>query len=382
VTQYIIFYTMMRSNNKHQREETGMRKSQKLLWNTQMFIGVIMLIVGMLCNGGNKKYIRVSTTKAFQHCQKLYVNVHAISQKETGAMICCNGTEDLYSYNGFLCSKKIKALPLIKTITRFPESWFLSLLPVILQLLIQSYTWIKNFMLNTTTIKNDCQNRVIRNSINRMIFYTVIMMFRGWCLYVYLNKIQNFLLNDSCQNDDNDWFGKSATCPKQSIQNNCWYAKFLKNTHSREFTNASCNDARQFDFSDHIVLFYAHSLPLLWCEVLFYVWSRNSTNVNAYARITNSMPQKKERGVVRLKTLDVMLSFIFNRVFYWCMFALLIYLNLITLLSAYSTAAYFHTIQEVFVGYLISLVVQIPLGFVACSERWSRLRHNLGLVSA
>ena len=47
-------------------------------------------------------------------CNKLYVNVFSSSHEEEGAMICCNDDLDdwqqLFSYDGYLCNKKVSFL--------------------------------------------------------------------------------------------------------------------------------------------------------------------------------------------------------------------------------------------------------------------------------
>jgi hypothetical protein len=55
-----------------------------------------------------------------------------------------------------------------------------------------------------------------------------------------------------------------------------------------------------------------------------------------------------------------------------------VYLNIITLLAVHSTAAYFHSLGEVVVGYTISLIVQITVGKILWADGWKRMRQLVG----
>lgn len=49
-------------------------------------------------------------------------------------------------------------------------------------------------------------------------------------------------------------------------------------------------------------------------------------------------------------------------------------LYVVTFLGAYKTAAYFHTGPEVFMGFIVSLVIQIPLFVLQCTSHCLKLR--------
>ena len=55
----------------------------------------------------------------------------------------------------------------------------------------------------------------------------------------------------------------------------------------------------------------------------------------------------------------------------------LVYLYFITFLGAYKTAAYFHTGTEIFFGFAVSLLLQIPLCLLQCSSNWKSVRAHL-----
>jgi len=132
----------------------------------------------------------------------------------------------------------------------------------------------------------------------------------------------------------------------------CWYQDFLQPSKRQ----INCY-GRKFDFSDHMVLFFGHTLPVMLFELLFCIlvtyWRSHSSSFSLRLFPSNAA-----------RTLLI---------------AAVVYFNFITLLAVHKTAAYFHTGSEVVVGYLISLVVQLPLGYVICFDRCEKLRHFVGL---
>lgn len=125
---------------------------------------------------------------------------------------------------------------------------------------------------------------------------------------------------------------------------------------------------QQFDFSDHIVLFFAQSFPILIFEATVHhystLWPSNTSN---------GIELTTQRGA------ESILIYILNTVMASCLSLLFLYLNIITLLAAHSTTSYFHTVTECILGYVITLVVQIPLALLIWCTRWPRLRNFLGL---
>jgi hypothetical protein len=51
-----------------------------------------------------------------------------------------------------------------------------------------------------------------------------------------------------------------------------------------------------------------------------------------------------------------------------------IYIYIISFVGTYNTVAYYHTFPEVIVGYLISLLIQIPLFLIQCTSLMENVR--------
>eukprot|EP00559_Dactyliosolen_fragilissimus_P008229 CAMPEP_0184858328 /NCGR_PEP_ID=MMETSP0580-20130426/3454_1 /TAXON_ID=1118495 /ORGANISM="Dactyliosolen fragilissimus" /LENGTH=71 /DNA_ID=CAMNT_0027354429 /DNA_START=1083 /DNA_END=1298 /DNA_ORIENTATION=+ len=59
---------------------------------------------------------------------------------------------------------------------------------------------------------------------------------------------------------------------------------------------------------------------------------------------------------------------------------IVVYIMSITLLAAYSTAAYFHTMGECILAYVIALGIQIPLGvLLMSSNQFVKVKEMIGL---
>ena len=54
--------------------------------------------------------------------------------------------------------------------------------------------------------------------------------------------------------------------------------------------------------------------------------------------------------------------------------SLFAYLHVLVCHALYRTAAYFHTPAEISVGYLVSMIVQLPVMYLMCSEgpHWAK----------
>lgn len=164
--------------------------------------------------------------------------------------------------------------------------------------------------------------RLITNhkaSSQRLCLYVGIMTFRGVVLFLAFNAVEDLISK-----------------PKNS--ESCWYDDSLQQS------KGSCY-GRSFDFSDHFVLYFAQYLPIALLEVLhsfeFPFWKFSSKHILVPALLAGG----------------------------------LLYLYLITLLSAYKTATYFHTPVEVIIGMIISMLVQLPLCYLQCSMHWGYLRE-------
>lgn len=135
-------------------------------------------------------------------------------------------------------------------------------------------------------------------------------MIRSYVLYLGFNELEDMLLTP--------------------IDESCWYLHFLK-----EGTNQCYG--RIFDFSDHVVLYYAQILPPALAEVAHVVYTRRW---NAY---WFTVP----------------------------LVAYLLYLYLVTLAGAYKTACFFHTSFEIVTGFGVSLLISLPLCWLQCqSSAW------------
>lgn len=122
----------------------------------------------------------------------------------------------------------------------------------------------------------------------------------------------------------------------------CWYGSMLRSEQ------AACL-GRAFDFSDHVVLYYAQILPIALMETLYAFqypyW--NSEGKLAYGQSFS-------------RRLGSLLPFL--------LLAFLFYLQFITAAGAYKTAAFFHTFGEVCAGFLVSLLAAVPLLLLQCGK--------------
>lgn len=152
----------------------------------------------------------------------------------------------------------------------------------------------------------------VSTTLLRLLFYIVTLNFRGWVLYVGLNRIESFVV--------------------VPVDEECWYGRLIQ--------KHPCH-GRIFDFSDHTVLYMAQILPLPLMETLHSL----------------AMPfGGNSRGSAVL------------------MVSGLVYLYIITLLGEFKTAAYFHTGGEILAGYAISLSVQLPYAILQCYPVWEGMR--------
>ena len=206
------------------------------------------------------------------------------------------------------------------------------------------------------------------------------MQFRGWILYIFMNDIIMKQLIGNMMGISISAMGQQfqqQNQQQQQQQQQCWFTKHLHRNFDSE-----CH-GQQFDFSDHIVLFHAHFLPIMIMEAIVCyrhpLWSFTTNNTPTSADQQNA---EKRRS-----------SLSFYKIFFCGMKMLLLtsvlvwfgYVSFIVYISAISTAAYFHTVPESIVGYLLSLTVQIPIGLVVAggirSPKLTKLRFFIGLES-
>ena len=97
-------------------------------------------------------------------------------------------------------------------------------------------------------------------SIKRMLFYICIFQLRGWGLYVCFNMVEGIIVKS-------DYWPKTLGFVGQSMdQDQCWYSSLLQ----IRWRNDPCHGLT-FDFSDHVVLFFARHFPTSIFEALFCV---------------------------------------------------------------------------------------------------------------
>jgi len=310
----------------------------KFLFALHFTFALIVICAGMIRNEG-RKYIPVDVTRLDKQCKKAYVNV--FDTNEETAIVCCDGTQNDWAwitmglYEDGLCVSQPKILPFAKIITRFPESWLLPFIPLFLRLIV-AYT----SNAPTTTPESNS----IRYTCTRGILYTFVMCVRGFILYLLFNAIEEGIVLAVVGDNDNS----------------CWYEHILKPHYQKE----SCY-GQAFDFSDHVVLFLSHYSPCLVFEALYcflFPFWRGATEDGGSPGNNNHQHRS-----------------ILQSILPWSLLLMFVYVNFLTFLAVYRTASYFHTPIETIVGFLISLLIQVPLGFLLLSERWEGSRSRVGL---
>lgn len=398
-----------------------------------LVVGVLLL--GMMHNVGNKKYIPVNANELLKllqtqssiddqdvwaiQCKKAYINVHSTSIDDESAAICCHDSENdaTNHIHSNLCHPKLpiiglstRHIPFAKRLTRLTEAWVFPLLPALIRVayqvacaLLASYkrycsnnhrnraslqreaTWVSYSQTSSVSSASSTKSlqkividvdgsspskedsisshhTCIRTTLKRLFFYFLLLNFRGWGLYIGANALEDFLFLP--------WFtGNTVTSPLRtnsmsdvehdihykSHQPQCWYEDVLKSHHKLSTEIHSECYGRPFDFSDHVVLFLAHYLPIFVMEMLvcykYPFWKNTSSAQNKFGRA----------------------------MWYTFHIFLLLYLHLLVLNAIYHTAAYFHTKGEIIVGYFVSLFVQLPVCYLMCSDKWTTLKQVIGV---
>mmetsp|Transcript_7461 Transcript_7461/g.8539 ORF Transcript_7461/g.8539 Transcript_7461/m.8539 type:complete len:390 (+) Transcript_7461:6-1175(+) len=364
LTQYRCKLNKKMSKNDepdHQDPKKNLKIGRKIC-TCQFVMGAFVLLLG-ICSNGGRKYV-VAKTEAFDYqCDRVYVNVLSSSKDENDAVICCNTSvtdptfKDIFSYDYALCSTWSKRLPLIKSLTRFPDSWIIPIITLLVRFGLAVIGWMTKKKIPSRS------RRSIWTLIKRFLFYVAIMQFRGWVLYIYMNKLERIVLtripllaNGSINYD---------TINNQA---SCWYSDVLRRT-------GDCN-GQQFDFSDHIVLFFAHLYPLMMFEVidffLYPFWSKSNSQYNDKNCKSALETQKTTR-------MSSMIRFILNKALPILLASFLLYVYVISCVAIFLTSAYFHTIPEVVTGYILSLLVQIPMSIMICNHRFVWVSNFLSI---
>jgi hypothetical protein len=205
----------------------------------------------------------------------------------------------------------------------------LPLFPLILRILY----WLYASIVSATVSKDLASGASISYSVRRLCLYIVLLNCRGWILYVLLNEVEDQFVASSIDGTT------------------CWYSGLLQPVQELCI-------GRAFDFSDHVVLYYAQILPIALIETLYAFqcpyWisdERSALNQGTLVRIPQLL-------------LPIILA------------ASHVYLQFITATGAYKTAAFFHTPGEVVAGFMVSLLVTVPLLLLQCSSHttWATWR--------
>lgn len=220
----------------------------------------------------------------------------------------------------------MRSLPLSKSLTKFPQSWTYTVIPLLFRigtgLLIVMSKAIFNSGRNgkTTSLPHPS---TISTSVRRLFFYFMVMQFRGWVLYVFMNEIlmKKLLLS---------FIPLSAmgtiTNKQQEGQGECWYSN-LVHQQKANYEGDECY-GQEFDFSDHIVLFFAHYFPIMIFEAIFCVlypfWTMHHHDKTTVEHFRQSRSQQT-------------VIFLFNTIIHMALVVTFGYLSFITLASVYST---------------------------------------------
>jgi hypothetical protein len=229
--------------------------------------------------------------------------------------------EDLLSLTLFLgtiiyvcsfCFVQPSYLLFSRRLARFPDAWLLPLFPLLLRVVLQ-------------IIRGSDGNGDDMNTKRRLYLYIILIQVRGWILYLLFDTIEEMIVSS----------------PTTSTK--CWYGDLLEHHYGE------CQ-GRVTDFSDHVVLYFAQILPIALTEVLYsfsapYWKAKNDKHDDPVPKIVPAL------------------------LYLW-----LANLYTITCFGAYKTAMYFHTGPEIFIGYLVSLFIQIPLCLTQCTSLFPRAR--------
>lgn len=195
--------------------------------------------------------------------------------------------------------------------------------------------------------KNGTSAQSNENSIKSIIFiirrfclYFMLMNFRGWVLYILLNKIEDQFVSGLSSTTNQCWYTVEGWFPQSSEQEVC--------------------AGRQFDFSDHIVLYYAQTLPVALFETL---------HIALEYPYWYNVGGTEQSMLFQLKTTRRFRSRSFLLFVPILLLGSHIYLQIITAFGAYKTSIYFHTPFEIIAGFIISMTVSVPLCYLQCSSK-------------
>mmetsp|Transcript_9499 Transcript_9499/g.23062 ORF Transcript_9499/g.23062 Transcript_9499/m.23062 type:complete len:335 (-) Transcript_9499:916-1920(-) len=285
------------------------------IWACHFAASILVMVWGSWYWDEERKYIPVDANGVATaignnaQCSKAYANVLASEMEEDGATICCPTQRDS---RGGICDSIPWYLPIARRLTKLPEAWLIPLFPLLIRAVVQFLSRQRTPPASDDGTALKRQKEINTLAIRRLLLYFGLMQLRGFILYLLFDAIEDQIVGS----------GGDA----------CWYDGVLRSFQS------VCK-GRATDFSDHVVLVFAQLLPIPLTEVLF----------------SFVAPFWRDRGR-------------YGRVAPTLLVTGLVYIYGICFLGTYKTAAHFHTQLEIILGYLISLVVQIPLFLVLCTS--------------
>jgi len=196
---------------------------------------------------------------------------------------------------------QLSNLPLATRLTKFPDAWLLPLFPLFIRYISDAAHTIARETSHFTVFS--------KKSFFRLALYVAVLFLRGFVLYLGVNAIEGAIIKDAPES--------------------CWHDDWMKEGTS------SCR-GYEFDYSDHVVLYFGQMLALPLAEVMHSLYIDQFWGESTKVCGTRTWYPK-------------------------ILVVVLVYLYFITFLNAYLTASYFHTGLEIAVGYFVSLLIQIPL---------------------
>lgn len=277
----------------------GSRPLVVAVWICHFLVSILVMIWSSKHSDGiDHKYIPIDAATVDAQCSKAYADVLASEFGEESAIVCCTpDTSEL------ICQTTPGYLIFAGRLAKLPEAWLLPLFPLMIRGVVDFFTCLQLRKSDGADLKR--QNEINKFTIRRWCLYFGLIQVRGWILYLLFDGIENQIV--------------------ASAADSCWYDGLLKSYQS------PCQGST-IDFSDHIVLFFSQILPIPLTEVMFSFvapfWDHHKTSKKI-------VPALLVGG--------------------------LLYLYLLCFIGTYKTIAFFHTMFESIIGYLVSLVVQIPL---------------------
>jgi hypothetical protein len=379
----------------------------RLVWIGHFVVSVLVIQSGCKDNP-NRKYVPIdvttldsTTTTNSISCSKAFINVFATSIDDPSAFICCGGgggggkeidgtttasvigtstsssTLSSLSSSTFddigICTSPRGIFLLSKRLSYFPEAWLLPLFPLLIRFvfsMVQHFYYHQQQQYQSTSHDDDIatfwriQNQLARR---RFYLYIVLIQVRGWILYLLFNTIEDYFLSST------------STSSLSSSVNDCWYEKYLYPNHT------ACH-GQLSDFSDHIVLYYSQILPIPLTEVVhsFVVpyWRRRRRNhpttntiisTNSIHNNNNDSTNTSRSSTTRHSATRSFLPTAISAptttsiILPTILLCGMMYLYIITFVGSYKTSAYFHTNSEIWYGYVVSMVIQVPLCVLQCT---------------